>query len=390
MGKSKEILVVTSYYPPEKGAASNRLFSLVKGLSENDYSVTVVCPLPNYPHGIVFNDLKSSFFYKKKETYGTIYRLWIWPSNSENKFIRMLSMLSYSLSLSLFFILKRLPNKIIVQYSPVFVGFTSVFWGRIFGKKVILNVSDIWPLAGLEMGLLKKGFYYSLLTKMEGFCYSGSKLILGQSKEILAHIERFGVNKPLFLYRNFPEFTPPNIEDLPKVDGNIKLVYAGLLGVAQGLFKICSSISFPEKVSLHIYGTGPEAGKIKELNASNVYYHDEIEREELHEKLQDYQLGFVPLTNRIYGSVPSKIFELSRLGLPVLYFAGGEGEDIVKNNKLGWIVPVNNINALQNFIADLGVEKLKTFPKKEIQNNALDCFNFSEQFLRFINELENI
>ena len=153
---NKEILIITNYYPPEKGAASNRIFLLVKGLSDNDYKVQVVCPFPNYPHGKIFPGFQKKLFSKTEEKHRTVNRLWLWPSNSSNKFIRLLSMLSFSFSLALFLIFKKTPKKVFIQYSPVFVGFTAVFWASLFRKKIILNVSDLWPLAGLEMGLIIK------------------------------------------------------------------------------------------------------------------------------------------------------------------------------------------------------------------------------------------
>ena len=384
--KDKEILIVTNYFPPEKGAASNRLFSLVKGLSENEYQVKVVCPFPNYPQGKIFDGYNWKLFSKTQESFGTINRLWIWPSNSSNKFLRLLSMLSFSFSLSLFFISQKIPQKVLIQYSPVFVGFTGVLWSKIFRKKIILNVSDLWPLAGLEMGLLSKGFYYSLLCKMELFCYRNSNLILGQSKEILTHINKKRVSSVLLLYRNYPDFKPQKPIERP-ITNEIKIVYAGLTGVAQGLYKICSSIILPKNISIHIYGTGSEAERLKSLTKENVIYHGEIKREELHERLQEYHLGFVPLTNRIYGSVPSKIFELSRLGIPILYHAGGEGENIVTENQLGWIVPVNDLSKLQNFINSLTVEKLTMFPKQQVQKNAINQFDFSKQIHQLLAKL---
>jgi len=341
----------------------------------------VICPLPNYPQGAVFKDFKGKFYHKEKTSFGEINRLWLWPSNSSNKFVRLLSMLSFSFSLKLFFLLKKTPKKVIIQYSPVFVGFTAVVMSLLLRKKIILNVSDLWPLAGLEMGLLKKGVYYSILTKMERFCYRKSNLILGQSEEILTHIKKLGFDKPSFLYRNYPDFSPPSLLTQKEDTSKIKIVYAGLLGVAQGLFRICSEVHFSEKVSLHIYGAGPESEKIKNLNKAHVFYHGEIEREKLHIELQKYDIGFVPLTSRIYGSVPSKIFELSRLGLPSLYFAGGEGETIVTENKIGWKIPVNNIRALQDFIYSLDAKKLREFPKKEIQQQAINLFDFKKQFV---------
>lgn len=385
--KDKEILIVTNYFPPEKGAASNRIFSLAKALSNSNYNVSIVCPLPNYPKGNIFTEFKGKLFSKKEEEFSSTYRLWLWPSNSSNKFIRLLSMLSFSFSLSLFFIFKKNPKKIIIQYSPVFVGFTSVFWSFLFKKKVVLNVSDLWPLAGLEMGLLKKGMYFSLLSKMETFCYRKSHLILGQSQEILDYIKKQGIKKPLFLYRNIPDFKPPLVKNEPKIQ-EIKIVYAGLLGIAQGLYSICKNLKLPDHIQLHIYGNGPEAESINTLQKSNVFYHGEIDRELLNEKIEEFQIAFIPLKNRIYGSVPSKIFEQSCLGIPLLYYAGGEGELLVRNFKLGWTLPVNDSEALQSFIDQLTQEKLNEHPKIEVQKNAVNAFNFKNQFEKLISEIE--
>lgn len=388
--QNKEILIVSNYFPPEKGAASNRIYSMVKGFSESGYTVSVVCPLPNYPQGEIYKNYKGKLYKKTEESYGFLYSLWIWPTNSSNKFIRLLSMLSFSLSLKLFFLFKKTPNKVLIQYSPVFIGFTGVIMSRLLRKKVILNVSDLWPLAGLEMGLLSKGFYYSILTKMERFCYYKSHLILGQSEEILSHIKEISNKTPLLLYRNYPNFKPPIIQDLIKEDQEIKIVYAGLLGIAQGLYKICNEISFSKKVNLHIYGAGPEAEKIKKLNKPYIHYHGEREREKLHSELNKYDIGFVPLKKRIYGSVPSKIFELSRLGIPILYFAGGEGAGIIKDQQLGWVVPANNKIELQKFISIITQEKLSEFPKRDIQEKAINNFNFKIQFSHLLKKIDLI
>ncbi|MFC7356129.1 glycosyltransferase family 4 protein [Jejudonia soesokkakensis] len=387
--ETKRILLVTNYFPPEKGAASNRLWSLAEGLSKKGYDVQVVCPLPNYPQGVIFSDFKGSFYKKRIANEITIHRLWLWPSNSPNKFFRLLSMLSFSLSLSLFFILKTLPKKIVVQYSPVFVGFTAVFYGWLFRKRIILNVSDLWPLAGLEMGLLKKGFYYSLLEKMERFCYKKADLIIGQSEEILEHIKKLVSKKDTFLYRNLPNFEP--IFPKEKVStAPIRIVYAGLLGVAQGVFKICNQIKFPSTVELHIYGAGPEASAIKSIENLQIKYHGEVSREELHQVLSTYDVAFIPLVNRIYGSVPSKIFEYTRLGVPVLYYAGGEGGDLVKMHQLGWTIPVKNEKELQKFIDAFSEIKLTEYPKESVQQKAIEAFDFDKQFDLFIRKISAI
>jgi glycosyltransferase involved in cell wall biosynthesis len=385
----KEILLITNYFPPEKGAASNRMSSLAEGLGNAGFNVKVVCPLPNYPNGKIFDGYSGKASKTENTFFGKVTRLWIWPSNSSNKLVRLLSMVSFSFSLVLYFLFTKTPKKIFIQYSPVFVGFTAVVLGRLFSKKIILNVSDLWPLAGLEMGLLKEGWYYSLLLKMERFCYRNATLIVGQSEEILEHVSTFEREKPSFLYRNIPNFEVPQMpENSPTKE--IKIVYAGLLGIAQGIFEICQQITFPENVSLHIYGAGPETEKIKTLEKQNIHFYGELERESLHKELQKYDIAFIPLIKRIYGSVPSKIFEYSRLGLPLLYFAGGEGGELVEKEALGWVVPVNNFEALQHFINTISEAELKRFAKETVQKNSTSAFDFKKQFEKFIIAIEAI
>lgn len=385
----KEILLITNYFPPEKGAAANRMQSIADGLGKAGYSVKVVCPLPNYPNGKIFEGYRGKLSFTEDASFGKISRLWVWPSNSVNKFVRLLSMLSFSLSLVVFFIFNKTPKKIFIQYSPVFVGFTAVCLGRMFSKKIILNVSDLWPLAGLEMSILKEGFYYTLLLKMERYCYKKSDLIIGQSEEILQHISMFEKEKPSFLYRNIPNFDTPSIKEKP-TSKEIKIVYAGLLGMAQGIFEICQRITFPENVSLHIYGAGPQAEKLKTLQKQNVFFYSELDRDLLHKALQEYDIAFIPLIKRIYGSVPSKIFEYTRLGLPVLYFAGGEGGKVVEKDSLGWNVAVQDFEALQDFINTVSEKELKHFPKTIVQKKSVLSFDFNRQFEALITSLEAI
>jgi glycosyltransferase involved in cell wall biosynthesis len=166
----------------------------------------------------------------------------------------------------------------------------------------------------------------------------------------------------------------------------IKLFYAGLLGVAQGVFELCQKIELQDSnIELHIFGDGAEKSQIEDLIRQNsggkIFFHGMLERNMLHEKLQTFDIAIVPLKTRIYGSVPSKIFEYGALGFPILYFGGGEGEAIVRENDLGWVAEVGNFESLNASLIEIskeGKDKIQT-RKKQVFEYAENNFNLNFQ-----------
>jgi len=302
----KEILIITNYYPPETGAASNRIYHLAKGIKNSGFKVSVLTPLPNYPKGKVFDGYKGRFKHTSHENNISIHRLWIYASNSKNKLLRLIAMLSYSFSLIWFFIWNKVPKTVIIQSPPLLVAFTSVFFLRSKNRKLILNVSDLWPLAGLELGAFKKNWSYKLLEKIERFNYKHAHLVLGQSEEITTHVKGLFPDKETFLYRNYPDFNAPVPTHHVKTPEKLKMVYAGLLGIAQGIYKLCEVLDY-SNIQFHIYGAGAEQQAIETLIKNNpeldIVYHGEVSRTALHNVLSKYDFTIIPLLNRIYGSV---------------------------------------------------------------------------------------
>jgi len=383
----EEILIISNYYPPEKGAAANRIEQLALKLHQNKYRVSVVCPLGNYPKGELFPEYKGKFSVTEKRDNITVKRLWIYPSVSKNIFVRIVSVLSFSLCLLGYLLFRKTPKKVVVQSPPLLLSFLSVLVLSLKNKKIILNISDLWPLAAIELNAVKAGsFSHKVSLFMERFIYKKATVIIGQSEEIIAHVKTIFPEKKAFLYRNFPDhksdvFTLKTIENEP-----IKLFFAGLLGIAQGVSELCRQIDLKDlNIELHLFGDGAEKAAIESLIADGknpkIVYHGMMDRKALHETLQTFDIALVPLKTRIYGSVPSKIFEYTALGFPVLYFGGGEGETIVEENQLGWVASVGNFEALNEKLvaisqlnkADLALMKTRVF------NKALLAFDLDNQ-----------
>jgi glycosyltransferase involved in cell wall biosynthesis len=390
----KEILIISNYYPPEKGAAANRIEQLALKLYQNNYKVSVICPLGNYPKGELFPEYKGKFSVTENRDNIAVKRLWIYPSVSKNLVVRIISVLSFSLSLFFYLLFKKTPQKVVVQSPPLLLSFISVFVLSLKNKKIILNISDLWPLAAIELKALKEGsFSHKFSLFLERFIYKKASVIIGQSNEIITHVTSLFPLKECYLYRNFPDHKIENFDLKLEENQPIKIFYAGLLGIAQGVYELCEKIDLNGlNIELHLFGDGAEKSRIEALISSekgkNIFFHGMMERNDLHEKLKTFDIAIVPLKVRIYGSVPSKIFEYGALGFPILYFGGGEGETIVDENKMGWIASVENYTELNNKLQLISkMSKLELFEmKNRIFKESKTNFNLDYQMNYLIKE----
>lgn len=389
----EEILIISNYYPPEKGAAANRIEQLAQKLYQKNYKVSVICPLGNYPKGELFPEYKGKFSVTEKRENITVKRLWIYPSVSKNLLIRLLSVLSFSLSLFFYLCFKKTPNKVVVQSPPLLLSFIAVFVLSLKNKKIILNVSDLWPLAAIELKALKENsLSHKFSLFLESFIYKKATLILGQSHEIVTHIKSIYPEKNCFLYRNYPDHKISEIEPIFENTEKqpIKIFYAGLLGIAQGVYEMCQKLELKGRnVELHVFGDGAERNQLEELISSQkeqkIIFHGIVDRKVLHEKLRTFDVAIVPLKTRIYGSVPSKIFEYTALGFPILYFGGGEGGTIVEENNLGWVAEVENFDELNEKIVE--ISKLS---KQDLQSIKNRVFTTSQGVFNLENQMKGL
>jgi glycosyltransferase involved in cell wall biosynthesis len=388
----EDILIISNYYPPEKGAAANRIEQLALKLNQNNYSVTVVCPLPNYPKGQLFPEYKGKFSAKETRQNITVKRLWIYPSNSKNIFKRIVSIMSFSIGLFFYLMFKETPQKVVVQSPPLLLSFISVLVLSLKRKKIILNVSDLWPLAAIELNALSAdSFSHKVSLFLEKFIYKKSSLILGQSDEIITHVKTLLPEKKCHLYRNFPDHQIADFKTTPTENQTIKLFYAGLLGVAQGVLEVCEKMNLENlNMEFHLFGDGAEKVQIeayiKDNPQKNIVFHGMLERHELISRLATFDVALVPLKTRIYGSVPSKIFEYSALGIPILYFGGGEGGTIVKGNQLGWVAEVTDFESLNTNLIEIsktGKDNIQIL-KKQVFEQAKNNFNLDFQIKELI------
>lgn len=361
MKRSSRIFIFSAFFPPERGAAANRIYNMAKGLQENGFDVEVITALPNYPTGKIFPAYAGRLRMREVQDGVPVRRYWIFPTVSRRAITRLVSMCSYCVSLLVAApaLRREKPDICIVQGHPLFISWTAIFlskfWFRAF---TVLNVSDIWPLSALEMGALKPGRMYRLLERIEMTNYNRSDLVVGQSEEILEHVRSRRPEVPTFLYRNLPGKVDAPRQSPQWHQGRPKVVYAGLLGYAQGILEIVRSIGWDLLgIELTIYGDGGDRAQIEAHLAQHptpyVRLMGMIPPQELNRIIHNFHAALVPLATRIQGAVPSKLFELSHQRIPIIFSGGGEGARIVTEHGLGFVSEPGDLDGLARNLTTL-------------------------------------
>lgn len=389
-----KVLVVSFYYEPEVGAAPSRITNLAKGLKASGVDVDVLTCLPNYPKGKIFDGYRGCFSMKEQIDGINVFRYWTYATVSKNPVKRVLAMTSYAFAIWAFAFKRKLIKsyeRVIVQSPPIMVASSAMMlFKKVFGKNVVLNVSDLWPGSAVELGFVREGSVaFKILSAQERFIYRNSYAVMGQSQEIVGHVENMFPGKRTFLYRNLQP-VEESATTVKKKNESLRIVYAGLFGVAQDMLSLLKSIDFKDLgVEMHLYGGGNQIAEIQEyINGGdrNIWYHGYVSKQEVNAALSSYDVSIIPLAASIHGAVPSKIFDLLPAGVPILFSGAGEGARIVEEYGLGLVSDYGDYKSLEkNIKAFVGMssEEYATY-SANCRNASLDSFSFSKQLVRFV------
>ncbi|MBR5455895.1 MAG: glycosyltransferase family 4 protein [Bacteroidaceae bacterium] len=388
-----KVLIVSFYYEPELGAAPSRIANLAKGLKASGVDVDILTCLPNYPKGEIFEGYRGRFSMKETIDGINVYRYWTYATVSKNPLKRVMAMTSYAATMWAFAFKRRLIksyDRVIVQSPPIMVSASAVMmFKKLFGKNTILNVSDLWPGSAVELGFVREGSTsFKVLSCLERFIYRNASSVMGQSQEIVEYICGMFPGKRAFLYRNLQPVTGSSVVKRER-NPRLKIVYAGLFGVAQDMLSLLKAIDFKSiDVEMHLYGGGNQMDDILSYikdGDKNIYYHGYVSKQEINEELKKYDLSIIPLAAHIHGAVPSKIFDLLPAGIPILFSGDGEGARIVKDCGFGLVSKFGDYAALENNIRSFTAMSQSEY--SVYVTNCLDAangeFSFAKQMERF-------
>ncbi len=290
------------------------------------------------------------------------------------------------------------PDWVLVQSPPPTLAWVVHFICQKAGLRCLVNVSDLWQEVLPHLDIPLKPTVRWLVNGLENQIFRKNHSFLAQSQEIEHYLKQRNKQAEVFLYRNGvqPAFlralTNPKIE-IQDVK-TLKVLYVGLLGMAQGLLNLCQNVDFAaQNAALHIYGEGVERSAVAELaNArTDIHLHDSVQHTEIPNLLRQHDILLVSLRAYLYGTVPSKIYEGIAAGLPIIFLGEGEGATLVKENEAGWVLRPKDYQGLEDLLKGLSPKKLREASDKKAAlktlNAALDAEVIVASFLLWLKKL---
>jgi glycosyltransferase involved in cell wall biosynthesis len=198
-------------------------------------------------------------------------------------------------------------------------------------------------------------------------------LVTGQSKSILSDISRRFPSVSTWLLSNGVDtraFRPDRrslaARSVLSPGGEFVVLYAGLLGLAQGLDQVLEAAKVfggQSGIRFVFIGDGPEREslllKTKNEGIDNVVFLGSRSAGEMPSIVASADLLIVPLKGYIPGAVPSKLYEAMASGRPLILVAAGEAAEIVRTHDCGVVVPPGDIAGLACAIAQIRSDPLR-------------------------------
>ena len=189
--------VICQYYSPEIGAPQARLSEMVKTWVKEGHDITVLTGFPNHPSGIIPEAYRGKRFQVEQGTHGeTIWRHWLYATPNKGFFKKVLSHLSFMVTLILFSLFRKpKPDHIMVSSPAFFCVISTYLISRLRKVPYTFEVRDLWPGIFVELGVLKNRVIITILEKIECFLYHKAKTVVAVTDGFKQDMERRGIPK---------------------------------------------------------------------------------------------------------------------------------------------------------------------------------------------------
>lgn len=395
-----KILIISQYYYPEQFQINEIAPELVR----RGHEVTVVCGLPNYPHGTIYAGYETK---EERENKASRYReqtgvnvIYSWQVlRGKGAIKRIANYFSFPIHASR--IVKKLSPDydVILCYhvSPIMMIYPGVVYKKKHHVPMVTYNLDIWPECAQAFTKSNKGLIYKLITKMSSWLYQQNDLILVTSRPFIDYLYRADgveVNKMKYL----PQHSSSEMLDMnlnSDENGVADFLFAGNLGKGQWLdviVKAAGVLGVRKNYMIHIVGDGSMRQELealvkeKHLEDNFVFYGNQNRKDmPSFYKKADVLLISLRGNNEVGNTMPGKLQVYMTTGKPILGAINGAAKEVIEEAQCGRCVAAGDYEGLAELMKHY-IDHPDEYSK--CGKNAKEYFknNFTLDF--FITQLE--
>lgn len=345
-----KILIISQYYYPEQFQINEIAPELVR----RGHEVTVVCGLPNYPKGEIFEGYEREEGRRKMEDeyfqrtgVKVIHCKNVPRGHNPIQLIRNY----YSFAKESKKIIRTLPGDFDVvlgyQLSPISSMAAALEYKKQHGTPVLFYTLDIWPVSAEAMLHGKRNPIYWWVKRLSKGVYQGADRILVTSRPFIDYLHlTLGIPKERMAYLPQHASTEMLNMDLQAEDNGVAdFMFAGNLGKGQRvdvIIKAAAILGARKDYKIHFVGDGrmrPELEKMVKKNGleENVVFYGNQKRENMPSfyKKADVLLITLRGNNEVGNTMPGKLQMYMTTGKPIMGAINGAAKEVIEEAQCG-------------------------------------------------------
>jgi len=328
--KYMKILLVTPLYPPEIGGPATYARFLEKEIPKHDSSIKIV----------KFSDVRK---------YPPIIR----------HILLLCKVLRHGISADIVF-----------AQDAFSVALPAILAAKILRKPFVVRIPGdfAWEQGRQRFGVKddiltfqnkKYGWKVEFYRKVQKWVVQNADRVLAPSDFFAKLVSGWMNNKKAIAIYNGIDFDLLKNIKVDNKDNIFSIISSGRMVNWKGFSSLIEIISRNKSWKLFLVGDGPEKDNLKRLRdekdlKDSVFFLGKLSQDDLWKKIKESD---VFVLNSSFESFSFQVVEAMALGTPVIATTGCNLEEIIENNKNGFLVPVNDLVALENILRQLSNDK---------------------------------
>lgn len=395
-----KLVIVSEFFYPYKTSTPKILTELAEDFVEYGLDVDVLTTKNAY------REKKQNLQKYEKYNRINIKRIFSTKGSRDSKFERLMSYITFTISVLFNLLFKKNYDKILFVSNPPLVPYIGYIIKKLRGKEYIYLVHDIYPDVAEKLGVIKKGSIISnIMNYMNNKIYKNCEVIIALGKDMKKVIVNKGIDEEKIKIVtnwadssiNYEKKVHNSFYEKHNLNGKFNVLYTGNISKVHAIdtiLNVAKLLKDSREIQFTFVGDGNRRAYIENLkkkeNLRNIQLKDYMFGEEYNNLLNCADVFITTLQEGIEGlGVPSKTYTYMSVSKPLIAIMNKNSEigSMVNENNLGKQFSFNEEEEIVKFIKNI---KDDTELYDSISGNVREKFRSEYERKRVTKKFYNI